>query len=54
MLRHKDNTILSEINGFFTTNEKAMHTIFKIIGSLTLSGKHVFGQGRGQRPLSGP
>lgn len=44
MLRHKDNTILSEINGFFTTNEKAMHTIFKIIGSLTLSGNRFLGR----------
>lgn len=43
MLRDKDNTILSEINVFFTTNEKAMHTIFKIIGSLTFSGNRILG-----------
>jgi hypothetical protein len=47
MLRHKDNTILSEINVFFTTNEKAMHTIFKIIGSLTFSGNRFLGNDMG-------
>lgn len=47
MLRHKDNTILSEINVFFTTNEKAMHTIFKVIGSLTLSGNRFLGRDAG-------
>ena len=44
MLRHKDNTILSELNGFFTTNEKAMHTIFNILGSSVFSRKVPLGR----------
>lgn len=39
MLRHKDTVILSEINGFFTSSEKAMDTIFRFIRSLTFSDK---------------
>ena len=39
MLRHKDTIILSEINSFFTSSEKAMETIFSFIGSLTFSDK---------------
>ena len=39
MLRNKDNTIISEIKDFFTSSEKAMHTIFSIICSLTFSDK---------------
>lgn len=39
MLRHKDTIILSEINGFFTSSEKAMETIFSFIRSLTFSDK---------------
>lgn len=39
MLRHKDTVILSEINGFFTSSEKAMDTIFSFIRSLTFSDK---------------
>jgi hypothetical protein len=37
MLRHKDTIILSEINSFFTSSEKAMETIFSFIRSLTFS-----------------
>ena len=37
MLPNKDTTILSEINDFFTSSEKAIYTIFRIIGSLKLS-----------------
>ncbi|PZX11859.1 DDE superfamily endonuclease [Breznakibacter xylanolyticus] len=37
MLRFKDTVILSEINGFFTSSEKAMDTIFTTIRSLTFS-----------------
>lgn len=39
MLRHKGTTILSEISDFFTSSEKAIHTIFGLIGSLTFSDK---------------
>jgi Transposase DDE domain. len=39
MLRHKDNTIISEIKDFFTSSEKAMDTILGIIRSLTFSEK---------------
>lgn len=39
MLRHKDTIILSEINNFFTSSEKAMETIFSFIRSLTFSDK---------------
>lgn len=39
MLRHKDTIILSEINSFFTSSEKAMGTIFSFIRSLTFSDK---------------
>jgi len=39
MLRHKDTIILSEINSFFTSSEKAMDTIFSFICSLTFSDK---------------
>jgi len=43
MLRHKDKTILSEINGFFGINQKAMDTILRITGSLTFSGNKFLG-----------
>jgi len=36
MLRHKDTKVLSEINSFFTSSEKAMETIFSTLKSLTL------------------
>jgi len=39
MLQHKDTIILSEINSFFTSSEKAMETIFGFIRSLTFSDK---------------
>jgi len=45
MLRHKDTTILSEINSFFTSSEKAIETIFSFMRSLTFSDKkHGFPQ----------
>lgn len=44
MLRHKGTTILSELNGFFTSSEKAMCTIFRITSSLTLSGNKILGR----------
>lgn len=45
MLRFKDTVILSEINGFFTSSEKAMDAIFSSIRSLTFSDKrHGFSQ----------
>jgi len=37
MLRSKDTTILSEINDFFTSSEKAIETVFSILRSLKLS-----------------
>ncbi|MGC9151841.1 MAG: IS4 family transposase [Microbacter sp.] len=39
MLQYKDTTILSEINSFFTSSEKAMEIIFSFIRSLTFSDK---------------
>lgn len=42
MLRNKDTIILSEINSFFTSSEKAMETIFSFICSLRFSDK-IFG-----------
>jgi len=39
MLRHKYTIILSEINSFFTSSEKAMETIFSFIRSLKFSDK---------------
>jgi DDE superfamily endonuclease len=39
MLRNKDTTILSEINGFFTTSEKAIVSIFRILQSTQLTEK---------------
>ena len=41
MLRHKDTIILSEINSFFTSSEKAMETIFSFTRSLTFSDKRL-------------
>ena len=41
MLRYKDTIILSEINSFFTSSEKAMETIFSFIRSLTFSDKRL-------------
>lgn len=45
MLRDKDTTILSELNDFFTSSEKAIGTIFKITGSLKLSANKIIGKG---------
>ena len=45
MLHNKGTTILSEINDFFTTSEKAMDTIFRTICSLKLSGVRFLGSG---------
>lgn len=42
MLRNKDTTILSEINGFFTTSEKAIVSIFRILHSMQLNEKLFF------------
>lgn len=39
MLRHKDTIKLTEINDFFTTSEKAMETVFRLIRSLKFSDK---------------
>lgn len=44
MLHNKGTTILSEINDFFTTSEKAMDTIFRTICSLKLSGVRFLGK----------
>lgn len=40
MLRHKDTIKLSEISNFFTTSEKAMQTVFRLIRSLKFSDKN--------------
>ncbi len=37
MLRHKDTTILSEINNFFTSGQKATHAILTLLTTLKLS-----------------
>jgi hypothetical protein len=42
MLLDKDTTILSEINDFFTSSEKAIHTVFRITRSLKLSDTKFF------------
>jgi hypothetical protein len=39
MLQNKSTTIVSEIKDFFTSSEKAVHTILNILSSLTLSEK---------------
>ena len=39
MLQNKSTTIVSEVKDFFTTSEKAIHTILTVLGSLTLSEK---------------
>jgi len=39
MLSNKSTTIVSEVKDFFTTSEKAIHTILTILSSLTLSEK---------------
>lgn len=39
MLPNKDTTILSEINGFFTTSEKAIVSIFRLLQSMQLTEK---------------
>jgi len=44
MLQNKSTTIVSEVKDFFTTSEKAIHTILTVLGSLTLSEKQ-FGIG---------
>lgn len=42
MLRHKDTVILSEIKGFFTTSEKAIVSIFRVLHSIQVSEKLFF------------
>jgi hypothetical protein len=42
MLPHKDTLILSEIKGFFTSSEKAIASIFRILHSMQLSEKLFF------------
>ena len=42
MLRSKDTTILSEINDFFTSSEKAIETVFNTLCSLKLSESQFF------------
>ena len=42
MLRSKDTTILSEINDFFTSSEKAIETVFNTLRSLKLSESQFF------------
>lgn len=42
MLPNKDTTILSEINDFFTSSEKAIYTVFRITSSLKLSNTKFF------------
>lgn len=42
MLPNKDTTILSEINDFFTSSEKAIQTVFRITSSLKLSDNKFF------------
>lgn len=42
MLPSKDTTILSEINNFFTSSEKAIETVFSTLGSLKLSESQFF------------
>lgn len=50
MLRHKDTTILSELNDFFTSSEKAMEPIFGILRSLIFSDKKFgFSQANNQK-----
>lgn len=39
MLRHKGTTIISEINNFFTSSEKAIDSILSLMSSLTFSDK---------------
>lgn len=39
MLQNKSTTIVSEIKDFFTSSEKAIHTILTVLSSLTLSEK---------------
>ena len=41
MLQNKSITIVSEVKDFFTTSEKAIHTILTILSSLTLSEKQL-------------
>jgi len=42
MLRHKDTVILSEIKDFFTTSEKAIVSIFRVLHSMHVSDKLFF------------
>ena len=41
-MRSKDTTILSEINNFFTSSEKAIETVFNTLRSLKLSESQFF------------
>lgn len=41
MLRNKNTTIISELNDFFTSSEKAINTILQTTRSLTLSEKKI-------------
>jgi hypothetical protein len=39
MLRHKSTTIISELNNYFSSSEKAIQTLFTVLGSLKISDK---------------
>lgn len=41
MLPNKSTTIVSEVKDFFTSSEKAIHTVLTLLSSLTLSEKHL-------------
>ena len=41
MLRNKSTTIISDLNDFFTSSEKAINTILIITRSLTISEKQI-------------
>ena len=41
MLQNKGITIVSEVKSFFTSSEKAVHSLFSILSSLTLSEKQL-------------
>jgi hypothetical protein len=41
MLQNKSTTIVSDVKDFFTSSEKAIHTILTILSSLTLSEKRL-------------
>jgi len=41
MLQNKDTIIVSELKDFFTSNEKAINSIFTLLSSLKLSEKYL-------------